>query len=91
VNPALARILGYETISELLALDVATQVYEDPAERASLIANLAQYTSDQPPIETRWKRRDGRTINVRLAGCPIFDGQGRLLHSEVFVELVSRH
>jgi PAS domain S-box-containing protein len=91
VNPALARILRYETISELLALDVATQVYEDPAERASLIANLAQYTSEQPPIETRWKRRDGRTINVRLAGCPIFDGQGHLLHSEVFVELVSRH
>ena len=91
VNPALARILGYETISELLALDVATQVYEDPAERASLIANLAQYTSEQPPIETRWKRRDGRTITVRLAGRPIFDDKGRLLHSEVFVELASNH
>jgi PAS domain S-box-containing protein len=91
VNPALARMLGYETVPELLALDVATQVYEDPAERARLISSLAEDTARQPPIETRWKRRDGRTITVRLAGRPIFDGQGGLLHSEVFVELVSRH
>ena len=91
VNPALARMLGYETVPELLALDVATQVYEDPAERARLISSLAQDSSRQPPIETHWKRRDGRTITVRLAGRPIYDDQGRLLHSEVFVELVSRH
>jgi PAS domain S-box-containing protein len=91
VNPALARMLGYDTMTELLALDVATQVYEDPAERARLIASLAQDSSRQPPIETHWKRRDGRTIAVRLSGRPIFDDQGRLLHSEVFVELASRH
>jgi len=90
VNPALVRVLGYETPSELLALDVATEVYEDPAERARLISGLTQDTSKQPPIETRWKRRDGRIITVRLAGSPIRDAQGQLLHSEVFVELVSK-
>ena len=90
VNPALVKLLGYKSASELLALDLATQVYEDPAERARIISGLAQDPSKQPPIETRWKRRDGRTIMVRLAGSPIRDAQGRLLHSEVFVELVSR-
>jgi PAS domain S-box-containing protein len=89
VNPALARMLGYENASELLELDVATQVYEDPAERARIIATLAQDVSKAPPVETRWKRQDGRTITVRLAGTPIRDGQGRLLHSEVFVERVA--
>jgi PAS domain S-box-containing protein len=89
VNPALARMLGYENPSELLELDVATQVYEDPAERARIIATLTQDVSKAPPVETRWKRQDGRTITVRLAGTPIRDGQGRLLHSEVFVERVA--
>jgi PAS domain S-box-containing protein len=89
VNPALARMLGYENASQLLELDLATQVYEDPAERARIIATLAQDRSKAPPIETRWKRQDGCTITVRLAGTPIRDGQGRLLHSEVFVERVA--
>lgn len=89
VNPALVKMLGYESASELMALDVATQVYADPEERARIISTLAQ-DNPQPPIETRWKRRDGRIITLRLAGTPIRDGQGQLLHSEVFVELVSR-
>ena len=90
VNPALVRMLGYETPSELLALDVATEIYEDPAERARLIASLTQDSSKQPPIETRWKRKDGQAISVRLAGHPIYDGNGRLLHSEVFVGLAAK-
>jgi PAS domain S-box-containing protein len=90
VNPALVRMLGYESAHELMALDVATQVYQDPAERARIISTLAQDKPKQPPIETRWKRRDGRIITVRLSGTSIRDAHGQLLHSEVFVELVSR-
>jgi PAS domain S-box-containing protein len=89
VNPALARILGYESASELLALDVATQVYAKPEARDALIASLAQDPSKQPPIEAQWKRRDGQSIIVRLVGTAIRDDQGRLLHSEVFVEPIS--
>jgi len=88
VNPALAGILGYESVSELLALDVATQVYEKPEARDALISSLAQDSSKQPPIEARWKRRDGQIIIVRLVGTAIRDDQKRLLHSEVFVEPV---
>jgi PAS domain S-box-containing protein len=89
VNPALAGMLGYENVSELLALDVATQVYEKPEARDALISSLARDPSQQPPIEARWKRRDGQTIMVRLVGTAIRDDQKRLLHSEVFVEPIS--
>jgi len=89
VNPALVRMLGYEIASEVMALDVTTQVYADPEERACLMSHLEQ-GAEYPPVETRWKRKDGRSIHVRLAGCPIFDGRGRVLHSDVIVELVSR-
>jgi PAS domain S-box-containing protein len=89
VNPALVRVLGYETPSQLLALDLATEVYEKPEAREALISSLAQDASQQPPIEARWKRRDGQAIIVRLVGTAIRDAQGQLLHSEVFVEHVS--
>jgi len=91
VNPALVRMLGYESASELLELDVSTQVYADPETRASLLAGLTRDSAKQPPIEAQWKRRDGRIINVRLAGRPIYDDEARLLHSEVYVELVAGH
>ena len=88
VNRALVKILGYESASELLALNVSTQVYADPETRASLIAGLTRGSATQPPVEARWKRRDGQIITVRLAGRPIYDDQETLLHSEVYVELI---
>ena len=89
VNPALVRMLGYDSASELLALDVSTQVYADPKERASLLSGLTRDSAKQPPVEAQWKRRDGQCITVRLAGRPIYDDQEKLLHSEVYVELVA--
>ncbi|MBZ5504508.1 MAG: PAS domain S-box protein [Acidobacteriia bacterium] len=89
VNPALVTMLGYESASELMALNVTTQVYEVPEERTRVTLHMEQ-EPEQQPVEARWKRKDGRTIAVRLAGRPVHDSQGRLLHSEVIVELVSR-
>lgn len=85
VNPALVKMLGYDDASELLALDMATQVYEEPEERARLLASLTRESAQEPAVETRWKRKDGSIIPVRLGGRPVFDDQGQLLHSEVFV------
>jgi PAS domain S-box-containing protein len=90
VNPALVKMLGYQDPSEVMALDMATQVYEELSERARLISYLAQGSPQQPPIETRWMRKDGRSVPVRLAGRPVYDDNGQLAHSEVFVELLRR-
>jgi len=89
VNPALVKMLGYDSASELLALDVSTQVYADPKERATLLSGLTRDSAKQPPVEAQWKRRDGQCVTVRLAGRPIYDDQEKLLHSEVYVELVA--
>lgn len=89
VNPALVKMLGYDSASELLALDVSTQVYADPKERASLLSGLTRDSAKQPPVEAQWKRRDGHCVTVRLAGRPVYDDQEKLLHSEVYVELVA--
>jgi PAS domain-containing protein len=35
VNPALVKILGYDSIEELLSVDIKTRIYFDPAERSA--------------------------------------------------------
>jgi len=37
VNPAMVKILGYDSKEELLAIDIKTQLYFDPSDRESLI------------------------------------------------------
>ncbi len=60
VNPALIRMLGYQWAEELLQLDIARDVYADPAERERFIAEAP------PHVEVAWKRRDGTRIMVQL-------------------------
>jgi len=67
VNPALVQMLGYETREEVLALEMGSEVYADPGERARILAHLDPAARIEG-VETRWKRKDGRIINVRLSG-----------------------
>ena len=63
VNPALIRMLGYGWAEEMLRLDIARDVYADPARRARL---LAEFVHDETGAETEWKRKDGSRVTVRL-------------------------
>jgi len=63
-NLAFARMLGYASVEELLALDIPTQVYFDPAEREKV---LEEYSKRGPrhSYEVRLKRKDGSPVWVR--------------------------
>jgi two-component system cell cycle sensor histidine kinase/response regulator CckA len=65
-NQALLAMLGYHTADEVLGLDMATQVYSDPQERERMILE----SSADPSLgyETKWIRKDGKAIIVRVAG-----------------------
>jgi PAS domain S-box-containing protein len=66
VNPALVAMLGYESTDELLAVDMARDVYRDPAERDELLARIrANDSADW--VDVRWTRKDGAPITVRLS------------------------
>ncbi len=88
VNPALVRMLGYDSEAEVLALDLARDVYVDPAERARLIE---QYCAAQviKGVEAEWKRKDGHHILVRLSGRPFRDEQGKLIGFSMLAEDVT--
>lgn len=67
VNPAMVAMLGYDTVAEVLALDLAKDVYVDPEGRAPV---LEEYR-DTGLVEGRrvkWKTRTGRVLTVQLFG-----------------------
>jgi PAS domain S-box-containing protein len=87
VNDALIKMLRYDAKSEVLALDVATDVFESETEHHRML--LADGGSGDMAEDVRWKRRDGRTINVRLTGRGLHRDDGKRSGCEVIVEDVT--
>ncbi|MBT8332449.1 MAG: diguanylate cyclase [Deltaproteobacteria bacterium] len=70
VNPAYARILGYDTVDEILSIkEGAIKFYFDPDDRARLIRTLRKKGTVENH-ELRLKRKDGRPVwvlaNIRI-------------------------
>jgi PAS domain S-box-containing protein len=66
VNPSLVAILGFESDRELLGMN-ARDLYVDPTDRDRLIE---EYRTSRliRGVQTRWKRRDGTPVTVKLSG-----------------------
>src|SRR3989475_10153658 len=79
VNPALFTMLGYGSAEELLKIDIARDVYVDPAARARILQRCEQFGSAIE--EVVWRRRDGSVITVRLNGRPVRDRKSTRLNS----------
>jgi two-component system, cell cycle sensor histidine kinase and response regulator CckA len=67
INPALVGMLGYNSTTEVLALDPAKDVFLDPKEYSSLSEEFRR-TGRMDGFEARWKRKDGAIIFVRISG-----------------------
>jgi PAS domain S-box-containing protein len=78
VNPALVKMLGYDSKEELLAIDIKKQLYFEPADRESLLL-LDKYgeVTDYPV-----KKKDGSTIWVEDHGWYIMGENGEVLFHE---------
>jgi len=62
-NPALARMLGYDSAEELMARNMI-EAYYSPADRAALVARFGPQGSGAADVT--WKRKDGTPLIVRL-------------------------
>ncbi|HEX4627276.1 MAG TPA: response regulator [Gemmatimonadales bacterium] len=89
VNLALARILGYGSPEELLALDLTRDVYVDPAERQRLLDRDSYNERDYDEVEARWKRKDGRRLTVQLSVRAVRTRDGGIEYYETFVRDVT--
>ena len=87
-NPALATMLGYESEAEIRSLNLATDIFAENEYSTHLFDQPGQ-RKQFARVETRWRRKDGKTISVEISGRPVHDPAGELLYFEVLAEDVS--
>jgi diguanylate cyclase (GGDEF)-like protein/PAS domain S-box-containing protein len=80
-NPALVRMLGYDSEDELLELDVARDIYMDPDHRDNWTKAM-QEGGEVRNAELVLKRKDGSKIVVLENSRAVRDADGRTLFYE---------
>ncbi|HSW11392.1 MAG TPA: EAL domain-containing protein [Solimonas sp.] len=90
VNPALARMYGYDSPEQLIGLlrDLDRQLYVEPGRRAQFMAALA-HDGSITNFESQVHRRDGSVIWISENAREVRDGQGRLMWYEGTVEAIT--
>src|SRR5690242_6808882 len=82
VNPALVAILGYDTVEEVLALDLARDVYANPNERTPVLASY-KATGFVEGGRVHWKTRTGQILTVQIFGHVVETKEGLVFDATV--------
>ncbi|HXQ25410.1 MAG TPA: PAS domain S-box protein [Candidatus Acidoferrales bacterium] len=85
VNPALQKMLGYESQEELLRMNLATDLYSDPQQHQHILDLLASQESFRD-VEVEWKRKDGTLAKARCSGRLVKNQGEEGDYFEVFAE-----
>ncbi len=82
-------MLGYDSPADVLQLDMARDVYADPAERQRLVERDTYTERQYDDVEATWKRKDGRLLTVQLSVRAVRNTSGRVEFYETFVRDVT--
>ncbi|MCX6267860.1 MAG: PAS domain S-box protein [Bacteroidetes bacterium] len=85
VNPAMVKMLGYESIAELKEIDIIKQLYFDPDDQE---VSISQDLMEDKGIY-RVKKKDGSGIWVEDHGWYDFDENGAILYHEGIIRDVT--
>ena len=88
-NPAVVRMLGYSSETELLSLNMNTDIYRNPADRERVIeqSRNTEYLKD---VEMEWKHRTGSPIMVRFSSHVVKNQAGEISHFDLMVQDITR-
>jgi PAS domain S-box-containing protein len=89
VNSALVDMLGYSSKAELMTRNLGSDIYENSADRALFLETVGT-NGRGDRVDVKWKRKDGKTISVRISGTQIRGKDGQVSHFEVIVEDVTQ-
>jgi PAS domain S-box-containing protein len=91
VNPALARIYGYDSVEQMLAqiVDVKTQLYVE-RDRRQQFQSLMEENDTITNFESQVYKRDRTTIWISENVRALRDAQGQILYYEGTVEDISQ-
>ncbi|HTP29549.1 MAG TPA: PAS domain S-box protein, partial [Anaeromyxobacteraceae bacterium] len=87
-NPALVRLLGYDTFEQLAARNLEREGFEPQYRRADFKARLER-EGEILGQEAAWTRRDGRRVIIRENSRAVRDADGAVVHYEGTVEDVT--
>ncbi len=90
VNPAFARILGYDDPQDLekSIQNIEQQFYHTPGRRSEILAAM-EGREGLSKFETGLSRKDGSLITCSMSIRAIVDGNGRITHLNGFIEDVT--
>ena len=81
-NPALAGLLGYETIEEFEEnVGSVESVYVDPSKREVWLEQIAE-SGEVRDFDVEFKRRDGDTVWVQDTARAVYDSKGTIIYCE---------
>ena len=89
VNDAMVKMLGYGSREELLGVNLASDLIQDPVRLAQLLGR-PDHQGSVDAIEIEWKRKDGTTLKVRVSGQEVIAEQGELDTYELITEDVTK-
>lgn len=84
-NPALLRMLGYDSFEELTRRDLEDGGFE-PAYRRAAFKERLERDGEIKGLESEWARRDGTSFFARENARAVRDEAGAILHYEGTVE-----
>jgi len=92
VNPALARMLGYDSPQDLIAsgIDIGRQLYVNPEDRTRFEQSLEEHESVKEFVTEEY-RMDGSRIWVSINARAVRGSDGAILYYEGTVEDISEH
>jgi len=88
VNPALQKMLGYDSAEELSSKDIPDEIFRHAGEYHRLMELLTR-SEEIKDIEIEWRRKDDTSITVLCSGRRVEDGAGAAAYFEVFAEDVT--
>ncbi len=88
-NPALVRMLGYETLDELACRDLEKSGFE-PNYPRQVFREQIERDGEVRGLEAAWQRRDGSTISVRESAKAVRGERGEVLYYDGIVEDITQ-
>lgn len=89
VNPAFVELFGYSSKEEILKVDIATELYENPEDRKKNLEAIEKqgYVKD---YELHLKTKDGKKLIVYDTSTPIYDEKGNIIAYQGILRDVTR-
>src|SRR5262245_52529480 len=82
VNRALVAMLGYDSVEEVLALDLVSDVYATPGGRGPVLEDY-RASGFVDGRRVRWKTRTGRVLTVQIFGHVLETARGLVFDATV--------